>query len=110
MVEGEGNPRSQSFSENFGSTLPTSPAYLDLLTTGPQPSRPVAVIGTTRGVNKYILSQNFGSILPTSTAYFDLLTTGPQPSRHVGVIGTTSGVNNFVFLIFKDSWKPLEHL
>ena len=34
--EGEGdNPRSQAFSQNFGSILPTSPAYFDLLTTGP---------------------------------------------------------------------------
>ena len=45
------NPQSQSFSQSYGSILPTSLIYIVLLTRGFSPWRPVAVMSTERGVN-----------------------------------------------------------
>jgi len=46
------NPQSQSFSQSYGSILPTSLIYIVLSTRGCSPWRPDAVMSTTRGVNR----------------------------------------------------------
>ena len=43
--------KSQSFSQSYGSVLPTSLTYFALSTRGYKPWRPDAAMGTTRGVN-----------------------------------------------------------
>ena len=45
------SPQSQSFSQSYGSNLPTSLNYFSLMTRGCEPWRPDAVIGTARGAN-----------------------------------------------------------
>ena len=40
------NPQSQSFSQSYGSNLPTSLTYLELKTIGFSPKRPDAVMST----------------------------------------------------------------
>ena len=42
------SPQSQSFSQSYGSNLPTSLIYIILLTRGYSPWRPDAVISTTK--------------------------------------------------------------
>jgi hypothetical protein len=46
------NPQSQSFSQSYGSILPTSLIYIVLSTRGCSPWRPDAVMSTTKCVNK----------------------------------------------------------
>ena len=46
------SPQSQSFSQSYGSILPTSLIYIFLSTRGCSPWRPDAVMSTTKGVNK----------------------------------------------------------
>ena len=48
------NPQSHSFSQRFGTILPTSLSYLALLTKGCSPWRPDAVIGTSYAANEPI--------------------------------------------------------
>ena len=46
------SPQSQSFSQGYGSILPTSLTYIVLSTRGCSPWRPDAVVSTTLGANK----------------------------------------------------------
>ena len=55
------NPQSQSFSQSYGSVLPTFLTYFALSTRGYKPWRPDAVMGTIRGVNKSVLRLFKGS-------------------------------------------------
>ncbi len=48
------NPQSHSFSQRFGTILPTSLSYLTLLTKGCSPLRPDAVIGTNYAANELV--------------------------------------------------------
>ncbi|KAL3192741.1 hypothetical protein MRX96_058793 [Rhipicephalus microplus] len=45
------SPQSQSFSQGYGSVLPTSLTYIDLSTIGFSPWRPAADVGTVRHEN-----------------------------------------------------------
>ena len=49
------SPPSQSFSQSYGSNLPTSLIYIILLTRGYSPWRPDAVISTTKNEIKILL-------------------------------------------------------
>ena len=49
------NPQSQSFSQSYGSILPTSLTYVVLWARGCSPWRHDAVMGTGRGANKPLL-------------------------------------------------------
>ena len=54
------SPQSQSFSQSYGSNLPTSLIYIILLTRGYSPWRPDAVISTTK--NEIIILLRFSRI------------------------------------------------